>query len=167
MESPSLRTLLKAQLRPALIGRLRMADWIEMPEREFALEVRKIEKDPLFQKLFFGSDMGQSAIRRQRWPGPGWPCPSMIGPACSRACPGRGHPRRQNRLVSQIRKMGREAFETTAFGRPLSMAEISSGLYPGGGCPSHHDMLLEIGTQASSGPPPQAPSAKYTCLARV
>jgi hypothetical protein len=59
---------LKADLRPALLGRLRMADWIEMPESEFATEVEAIEKDPLFQKLFFGTLEAPSIIRRQAWP---------------------------------------------------------------------------------------------------
>src|ERR1019366_536223 len=64
----SLRTGLKLDQRPALLGRLRMADWIEMPEREFAKEVETIEKDPLFKRLFFGSDNAPGVIRRQRWP---------------------------------------------------------------------------------------------------
>lgn len=51
------------------MGRMRMADWIEMPEREFAQEIAKLEKDPLFQKLYFGDGRIPSAFRRQRWPG--------------------------------------------------------------------------------------------------
>ncbi|MBI5883593.1 MAG: hypothetical protein HZB91_10880 [Elusimicrobia bacterium] len=176
MESPSLKTLLKAQLRPALIGRLRMADWIEMPEREFALEVRKIEKDPLFQKLFFGSDMGQSAIRRQRWPRSRMALGfDEIG---SRVASGgeraqvEGILDSKNRLVSRIRKMGREAFETYFLhsDEPLSMAEISKRTSLSvEDVRRIHDMLLEIGTQAEfEGPPPGSPSSKrYTCLARV
>ena len=55
--------------RLTIMGRMRMADWIEMPEREFAREVEKLEKDPLFQKLYFGDGRIPGAVRRQRWPG--------------------------------------------------------------------------------------------------
>lgn len=55
--------------RLAVMGRMRMADWIEMPEREFAGEIAKLEKDPLFQKLYWGDKNIPGAFRRQRWPG--------------------------------------------------------------------------------------------------
>jgi transcriptional regulator with XRE-family HTH domain len=60
---------LQNRQRLTVMGRLRMADWIEMPEREFAHEVEKLEKDPLFQKLYFGDGRIPGAVRRQRWPG--------------------------------------------------------------------------------------------------
>ena len=60
---------LAASQRLTVMGRMRMADWIEMPEREFAREVEKLEKDPLFQKLYFGDGRIPGALRRQRWPG--------------------------------------------------------------------------------------------------
>ena len=47
--------------RLTVMGRMRMADWIEMPEREFAGEIAKLEKDPLFQKLYFGDGRIPSA----------------------------------------------------------------------------------------------------------
>jgi transcriptional regulator with XRE-family HTH domain len=60
---------LQNRQRLTVMGRLRMADWIQMPEREFAHEVEKLEKDPLFQKLYFGDGRIPGAVRRQRWPG--------------------------------------------------------------------------------------------------
>src|ERR1039458_963630 len=60
---------LQNRQRLTVMGRLRMADWIEMPERKFAHEVEKLEKDPLFQKLYFGDGSIPGAVRRQRWPG--------------------------------------------------------------------------------------------------
>src|SRR3990167_4309899 len=60
---------LAASQRLTVMGRMRMADWIEMPEREFAQEIVKLEKDPLFQKLYFGDGRIPGAFRRQRWPG--------------------------------------------------------------------------------------------------
>lgn len=61
-------TLANSQ-RLAVMGRMRMADWIEMPEREFAHEIEKLEKDPLFKKLHYGDGRIPGAFRRQRWPG--------------------------------------------------------------------------------------------------
>ena len=63
------RLSLKNSQRLTVMGRMRMADWIQMPEREFAHEVEKLEKDPLFQKLYFGDGRIPGAVRRQRWPG--------------------------------------------------------------------------------------------------
>ncbi|MBI4676416.1 MAG: hypothetical protein HY748_02415 [Elusimicrobia bacterium] len=175
-QNPALRTLLKAQLRPALIGRLRMADWIEMPERAFALEIKKIEKDPLFQKLFFGDQSVPSAIRRQRWPrsrmllsfdevgertvsaGERVKVEDILGA--------------KDDLVAKIRKMGREAFESYFLhsDEPLTLAEISRRVSIAvEDVRKIHDMLLEIGTRAEfETPAAQAPASQhYACLARV
>ncbi|MCX5789944.1 MAG: hypothetical protein NTX64_15790, partial [Elusimicrobia bacterium] len=65
--APEQRLTMQSQQRLALLGRLRMAEWIQMPEREFSRQVEEIEKDPLFRKLFFSE--GSGVIRRQRWPG--------------------------------------------------------------------------------------------------
>src|ERR1039458_4784911 len=65
----SQKLALRNSQRLTVMGRLRMADWIQMPEREFAHEVEKLEKDPLFQKLYFGDGRIPGAVRRQRWPG--------------------------------------------------------------------------------------------------
>src|SRR5258708_38310102 len=54
--------------RLAIFGRMRMAEWIEMPERDFAREIETIEKDGLFRKLYEGSGPRPGVIRRQRWP---------------------------------------------------------------------------------------------------
>ncbi|MFA6317763.1 MAG: hypothetical protein WC943_10125 [Elusimicrobiota bacterium] len=176
MQGPALRTQLKAQLRPALIGRLRMADWIEMPERDFALEVRKIEKDPLFQKLFFGETAVPSAIRRQRWPRSRMLL--SFDEVGYRTASGGERAKVEDilgskgKLVGHIRKMGRQAFEAYFLhsDEPLSMAEISRRVaLPLEDCRRIHDMLLEIGTQAEfEGPLAEAPSSKrYACIARV
>ena len=60
---------LQTRQRLTVMGRLRMADWIQMAEPDFAREVEKLEKDPLFQKLYFGDASIPGAVRRQRWPG--------------------------------------------------------------------------------------------------
>src|SRR5271167_3747292 len=68
-QSQQLRTSLQTRQLPLLLGRLRMADWIEMPESDFAKEIETIEKDPLFKKLIFTEEQGEGgAIRRQKWP---------------------------------------------------------------------------------------------------
>src|SRR5690242_5712456 len=64
----SLSLGLRQDQRLALFGRMRMAEWIEMPERDFAREIERLEKDDLFRKLYFGSGSRAGAIRRQRWP---------------------------------------------------------------------------------------------------
>src|SRR5687767_2961470 len=69
MPGQNLRQSLQTRQRLALLGRLRMAEWIEMPEREFARKIQEIEADPLFRKLFAGVAPGTRVIRRQAWPG--------------------------------------------------------------------------------------------------
>lgn len=153
-----------------------MADWIEMPEREFAQEVRRIEKDPLFQKLFFGSYAAPSAIRRQRWPRSRMAL--SFDEVGERTMTGGERARVEHilggsgKLVSLIRKMGRQPFESYFLhsDEPLTMAQISERVsIPVEDVRRIHDMLLEIGTQAEfEGPPPGAPSSRrYTCLARI
>ncbi|MBI5624954.1 MAG: hypothetical protein HY924_14355 [Elusimicrobia bacterium] len=176
MQGTALKTVLRTDLRPALIGRLRMADWIEMPERLFAIEIRKIEKDPLFQKLFFGAGESPSAIRRQRWPRSRMALSfDEIG---HRTVSGGERARVEDilasrtKLVSQIRKIGRQAFEAYFLhsDEPLGLAEIGRRVsIPLEDVKRIHDMLLEIGTQAEfEGPLAGAPAAKrYTCIARV
>src|SRR6516162_8021198 len=59
---------LRTDQRLALFGRLKMAQWIEMPEKEFTAVVDSLERDPLFKKLFDGTSALPAAIGRQRWP---------------------------------------------------------------------------------------------------
>lgn len=166
---------LKTDQRLAIFGRLRMADWIEMPEKEFAKEIEKIEKDPLFKKLFFGGGAVPSAIRRQRWP---------FGRLSSglyeinEATMARGERVKVEEalgdkagLLPKIRRMGREAFEKYFLhgDEPLSLAEIAkrTGL-PLTDVQEMHDLLLELGAQAEFWMPSREPSMVrgYSCLAR-
>ena len=59
-----LKMALRSEQRLALFGRLRMAEWIEMPEREFARQIERIENDPLFKKLSLGTGAEAGIIRR-------------------------------------------------------------------------------------------------------
>lgn len=68
MAKQNLSLTLKTDQRLALIGRMRMAEWIEMPEGQFSQEISKLEKDPLFQKLYLGLPKTPGVIRRQKWP---------------------------------------------------------------------------------------------------
>ena len=164
------------QQRLSVLGRLRMADWIEMPEREFARQVEKVEKDPLFRKLYFGSSGLPSAIRRRRWPG-GRLSSSFYEVDESRVASrervdveGRLDARKD--VLPLIKRMGQTAFERyflhaeevvplpeIAKRTGLSEAEIGRV----------HDLLLEIGAQSEfAGAPQTAPAARgTTCLARL
>ncbi|MBI5210621.1 MAG: hypothetical protein HY927_11680 [Elusimicrobia bacterium] len=175
VHAPLLRTALKAELRPALIGRLRMADWIEMPEREFAREIKKIEQDPLFQKLFFGLSDVPGAIRRQRWPRSRMVLSfDEVGGRTASA----GERAKvedileaKPHLIAMIRRLGREAFETYFLhsDEPLTIAEIACRTsLPAADVRKIHDMLLDIGTQAEfESPGEPSASRHYACLARV
>jgi hypothetical protein len=166
----------RMQQRLSILGRLRMADWIEMPEREFARQVEKVEKDPLFKKLYFGSAGLPSAIRRRRWPG-GRLSGSFYDVDESRHSSGErvdveGKLDARKDVLPLIKRMGQPAFERyfihadeaatlpeIARRTGLSVAEIGRV----------HELLLEIGAEAEfAGAPQVAPSARGTaCLARL
>lgn len=167
---------LRVEQRLAILGRLRMADWIEMPEREFAREVERVEKDPLFKKLYFGAPGLPSAIRRRRWPG-GKLSGSFYDVDESRVASGErvdveGRLDARKDVTAMIRKMGRANFERyflhaedTAplpeIAKRTGMSEAEIGHI--------HDLLLEIGAQAEfAGAPKTAAAARgSTCLARL
>lgn len=170
-----LRLSLKADQRLAVIGRLRMAEWIEMPEKTFAREIRKIEKDPLFCKLFFGGSDAASAIRRQRWPHG-----RMIGSLyeINERTMARGERVKieealgsKARLLPKIRRLGREAFEKYfLLGlEPLALAEIArrTGMSLRD-VEEINDLLLELGAQEEFWLPSRERSMArgYSCLAR-
>lgn len=171
-----LRMTMKTQQRLALFGRLRMADWIEMPEKEFAREIEKVEKDPLFQKLYFGSGEAQGAIRRQRWPG--GRLSGSFYEVNERISAGRERVPVEERLgeksglTAKIRKMGQEAFEKYFLHaeEPLSLAEIAArtGLSLDD-VRAINDFLLEMGAREEFAGPGREPALvrAYTCLARL
>jgi AraC-like DNA-binding protein len=167
---------LRTQQRLAILGRLRMADWIEMPEKEFARQVERVEKDELFRKLYFGVPGLPSAIRRRRWPG-GRLSSSFYDFDESRVTSGErveveGRLDAQRDVLKLIQRMGRPAFERyflhadevvtlpeIAKRTGLSEAEINKV----------HNLLLEIGAEAEfAGAPKVAASAQgATCLAHL
>jgi len=174
----NLKLGLRQELRPALLGRLRMADWIEMPEREFAHEIEKIEKDPLFRKLFFGGSNLASAIRRERWPAGRlssgfYEINDQIVAGGERVKVEEGLESKAG-LAAKIQKMGREAFERyfVHAEEPLTLQEIAKRTNMSmDDVLAIHDFLLEIGAQeefqapaSASGP---APARGSVCLARL
>ena len=50
---PGLKHGLKPNLSTRLIGRVKLADFLEMPEKEFAGFIKKLEDNPLFRKLAY------------------------------------------------------------------------------------------------------------------
>ncbi|MBI4376867.1 MAG: hypothetical protein HY549_10515 [Elusimicrobia bacterium] len=169
----SLKTTLRLDQRMALLGRLRMAEWIEMPEQKFAQEIEKIEKDPLFQKLFYGKE--GSAIRRQKWAagrfsGSFYEVNEQVAAGSQRVRVEEKLDEKQ-RLLPKIRKIGQEAFERYFLyaEEPLPLEEIArrTGL-PLEDIQAINQLLLEIGSEAEfAGPPPGTATASFSCLARL
>ncbi|MBI4348635.1 MAG: hypothetical protein HY553_17485 [Elusimicrobia bacterium] len=171
---PQQRLGLQTSQRLALLGRLRMAEWIQMPEREFARQVEDIEKDPLFRKLFFSE--GSGVIRRQRWPG------GRYGGSLYELQEGLVASGERVKveealgdkaeLLPLIRKMGRENFERYFLyceeGVPLEEIAKRTDL-PVEAVRQIHDLLLEIGAQAEFFLPARDPgmARSYSCLARL
>lgn len=173
---PNLNMRLKASQRLALLGRLRMAEWIEMPEREFARQVEEIEKDPLFQKLFYPGDQAGGVVRRQRWPGGRmssgfYELNEAVAAGGDRVKVEEALGERAA-LLPKIQKMGRQAFERyflyseegvslpdIAERTGLSLVDVRA----------IHDMLLEIGAQEEFSLPNRdaSMSRAYSCLARL
>ena len=60
---PQTKQLLK------LIGRIKLADLMELSEKEFAKIIKKIESDPLFKKLFSPSNRQEKVVSYIRFPG--------------------------------------------------------------------------------------------------
>lgn len=172
----SLQMKLKTSQRLAILGRLRMADWIEMPEKEFSRKIEEIEKDPLFQKLFFGNNQLPGAIRRQKWPA-GRMSSSFF--EASELVAGKGERVQveeklgeKTHLLPLIRKMGQKNFERYFLhaddALPLDEIARKTGL-------THeealgiHELLLEIGAQSEFYLPNREPELQksYACLARI
>ena len=177
MAKQNLSMGLKQNQRLALLGRLRMAEWIEMPEREFAKQVEDTEKDPLFQKLFFGSKEMPGAIRRQRWPG-GRMSSSFYEEAAERVA-GKGERVQveeklgeHGHLIPLIRKMGQKNFERYFLHAeeavPLDEIARKTGLTLDE-VRGVHELLLELGAQSEFYMPNREPELEksYTSLARI
>ncbi len=159
----------------ALFGRLRMAEWIEMSEPDFAAEIEKLEKDPLFRKLCTGGNEGQNIIHRQRWPkgelssgfyefneavlagGERVRVEELLGEKAA--------------LLPKIRKMGRIAFEKYfLYGDDaLTLEEIAKRTGQTlADVRAISDLLLEIGSEAEFSRPGREPGVRaYACLARL
>jgi hypothetical protein len=166
---PALAAGLRQQQRLAVFGRMRMAEWIEMPEREFAREIALLERDALFLKLRDG------AVRRQRWPRARF---AGIGALNEAVTSGGGERVRvEERLeaggavMDKIRALGAEAFERYFLyaEEALPLAEIArrSGVSPEDAA-AIRDFLLEVGAEAefSSLPKASAGLGAY-CVARL
>ncbi|HVE13329.1 MAG TPA: hypothetical protein VNI01_08050 [Elusimicrobiota bacterium] len=167
---------LKSDQRLALLGRLRMAEWIEMPEREFAREIKDIESDPLFQKLLAGPSPEARAVRRQRWPG------SRLSGSfydVNEAVTAGGERVRveekleeRGELLPLIQKMGAPAFERYFIhgedGLGLDELARRTGV-SAEDAQRIRDLILDIGVEAEfAGPMPEpGPSRPTSCLARV
>ncbi len=168
---------IRTQQRLSILGRLRMADWIEMPEKEFARQVERVEKDGLFRKLYDGAPGLPSVIRRRRWPG-GRLSSSFYevddsrtaGPGARVDVEGRLDARRD--VLALIKRMGQTAFERFFLHAedPVTLPEIArrTGLSEAE-IARVHDLLLEIGAEAEFAGPPKEPDAARgtTCLAQL
>ncbi|MBI5201748.1 MAG: hypothetical protein HY925_09205 [Elusimicrobia bacterium] len=171
---PEQRLGLQTSQRLALLGRLRMAEWIQMPEKEFARQVADIERDPLFNKLFFTE--GSGVIRRQRWPG-GRYGGSLFELQEGLVASGERVKVEEAlgdkaEVLPLIRKMGRENFERYFLycdeGVPLEEIAKRTSL-PIDAVRKIHDLLLDIGAQAEFFLPQRDPgmARSYSCLARL
>lgn len=168
---------LKADQRLTLFGRLRMAEWIEMPEAEFAREIAGVEKDPLFKKLYLGTGSESGAIRRQRWPRGSFGGGGLFEVAERTSASGE-RVRIEERLgeaaplMAKIRKLGKDGFERYFLYAeevlPLSEIARRTGLSPKE-IEQINDLMLGIGAEVEFAGPQRAaaPAAGQACLARV
>ncbi|MBI4386074.1 MAG: hypothetical protein HY551_01705 [Elusimicrobia bacterium] len=167
---------LRTEQRLAILGRLRMADWIEMPESEFSLEIQKLEKDPLFKKLAFGSSSAPGAILRQRWPRGTLTSGFYEINEQILAKGDRVHVEekldKQAHLLPLIRKMGRPDFERyfvhAEEAVPLEEIARRTGLKLED-VQAIHELLLDIGAETEFYLPERDPNMKrsFSCLARI
>ncbi|MBI3289250.1 MAG: hypothetical protein HYZ74_07005 [Elusimicrobia bacterium] len=165
--------------RLTVMGRMRMADWIEMPEREFAREIVKLEKDPLFQKLYFGDGRIPGALRRQRWPG--GKLSSSFYEIDERTAAGAGErvgveefAETRGSAMAAIKRMGQKDFERYFLHGEdaLTLEEIArrTNLKPAE-VRSIHELVVELGARAEfEGKievPAAAPGRQSACLAQI
>ena len=169
---------LETQQRLSIMGRMRMADLIEMPEKGFASEVAKIEKDELFRKLYFGNGKILPAFQRQKWPS--GELHSSFYEIDERTTAGTGERVPVEKLaverglaVSAIRKMGRENFEKYFLrGQGISLEEISKRVgFSKEEILAIHDFLLDVQIRSEFevpvSAPAKAPSREVACIAHL
>ena len=170
---------LQNRQRLTVMGRLRMADWIEMPEREFAHEVEKLEKDPLFQKLYFGDERIPGAVRRQRWPG--GKLAGSFYEIDERTAAGAGErvgveefAEERGPALAAIKRMGQKDFERYFLHGEdsLTLEEIGRRTnLPPAEVLSIHELVVELGARAEFEgkvlAPSAAPGRAAACLARI
>ena len=165
--------------RLTVMGRMRMADWIEMPEREFAREVAKLEKDPLFQKLYFGDGRIPSAVRRQRWPG--GKLAGSFYEIDERTAAGAGErvgveefAEERGAALAAVKRMGQKDFERYFLHGEdaLTLEQIGrrTSLSPED-VRSIHELVVELGARAEFErevtAPAAAPGRQSACLATI
>ncbi len=165
--------------RLTVMGRMRMADWIEMPECQFAREVEKLEKDPLFQKLYFGDGRIPSALRRQRWPG--GKLSGSFYEIDERTAAGTGErvgveefAQERGPALAAIKRMGQKDFERYFLHGEdaLTLEEIGrrTNLKPEE-VRSVHELVVELGARAEFEgkveAPTAAPGRQAACLAQI
>ncbi|MFI5345536.1 MAG: hypothetical protein ACHQ51_04100 [Elusimicrobiota bacterium] len=170
---------LQNRQRLTVMGRLRMADWIEMPEREFAHEVEKLEKDPLFQKLYFGDGSIPGAVRRQRWPG--GKLAGSFYEIDERTAVGAGErvgveefAQERGAALAAIKRMGQTDFERYFLHGEdaLTLEEIGrrTKLAPEE-VRSIHELVVELGARAEFegkvSAPTASPGRQSACLAKI
>lgn len=165
--------------RLAVMGRMRMADWIEMPEREFAREVEKLEKDSLFQKLYFGDGRIPGALRRQRWPG--GKLSGSFYEIDERTSAGAGErvgveefAAERGPALAAIKRMGQKDFERYFLHGEDALTLDEIGRRTGLGAEEVrrvHELVVELGARAefegSIPPPSAAPGRPVACLAQI
>ncbi|MBI5884116.1 MAG: hypothetical protein HZB91_13555 [Elusimicrobia bacterium] len=172
---PNLRAAVEVDQRMALVGRLQMAEWIEMPEAEFAREVEKLEKDPLFRKLRFGSAGLPGVIGRKRWSEGSFS--NSLFEVSEHLVPDRQRVPvdeilgRREDLLPKIAKMGQEAFERYFLyaEEVLALPEIARRTGVSVEEASEiSDLLLEVGSHAEfAGPAAETPVSSFTCFAGI
>jgi DNA-binding transcriptional ArsR family regulator len=154
---------------------MRMAEWIEMPEREFAHEIERLEKDDLFKKLYYGNKAVPGALRRQPWPRASFAGMAEIdervmGGGGERVKVEEGLQDRSG-VMEKIKAMGSEAFERYFLyaQEALPLPEIAkrTGLTEAD-IVAVNDFLVEIGAQAEFSTLPRSAGGRGSyCVARI
>ena len=154
---------LRQEQRLAIFGRMRMAEWIEMPERDFAREIENLEKNGLFRKLYEGVGLRPGAIRRQRWPrgrfAGVFELNEQITPNAGERV--RVEEKLEDRadIIAKIEALGSESFERYFLyaeeALPLKEIAKRTGM-PEANARAINDFLVEIGAEAEFSTLPKA-----------
>lgn len=173
---PSLEIHLKTDQRMAVLGRMKMAEWIEMREEDFAREIAGLEQDPLFRKLRSGAPGQRALIHRQRWPGGSMAAGFYeVNEELAR---GKHSVEVEQKLdarrglVRKIRKLGAEEFERLFLHEEEALDDAELAERTGlkiADVAAIRSMLLEIGIETEffqAGRDPAMVRA-YSCLAEI